>query len=135
MEKEREPLTAESTCCVKLIQMTFGLSILVKDLKPHTLAQWAEMERITTVEPSLHTVLVTFLIDETRQKQLQGGRSLSCSRFSHGVRGGTRQFPTPRQMMKQGSGRNARLSYNQQHPPRLPSLLCDPARTQVPEFP
>lgn len=135
MEKEREPLTAESTCCVKLIQMTFGLSILVKDLKPHTLAQWAEMERITTVEPSLHTVLVTFLIDETQQKQLQGGRSHSCSSFSRGVHGGTRQFPTPRQMTKPGGGRNARLSYNQQHPPCLPSLLCDPDRTQVPEFP
>lgn len=80
--------------------MTFGLSILVKDLKPHTLAQWAEMERITTVEPSLHTVLVAFLIVDTRQKQLQGGRSHSCSRFSRGVRGGTRQFPTPQQMMK-----------------------------------
>lgn len=103
MEKERE-LSAESTCCVTLIQMTFGLSILVKDLKPHTLARWAEIERITTVESSFHTVLVTFLIDETRQKHLQGGRSQSCSQFARGVHGGTRQFPTPRQMGgRQGS--------------------------------
>lgn len=134
MEKERE-LSAESTCCVKLIQMTFGLSILVKVLKPHTLARWAEIERITTVESSLHTVLVTFLIDEPRQKHLQGGRSQSCSRFARGVHGVTRQFPTPRQMMKQEGGRKARLGYKQQHPPRLPSLPCDRARTQVPKFP
>jgi hypothetical protein len=78
--------------------MSFGLSVPIKDLKPHDLERWEEREwRLPLPEHLLSILLATSLLMRPDSGNFVEKRVIPAHGFSHhvGVHDSVRQFFTP----------------------------------------
>lgn len=85
MKKGREPLVTEYREHLDITskQLSFDLSVPIKDLKPHKLVKWEKCKRrLSLSEHPLCTALTIFLTDETRRSNLKEEGVTSVHGFS-----------------------------------------------------